>query len=247
MRYGVISDIHSNLEAFEAALARLEKEGVDGYIFCGDLIGYGPDPEKCVQRYVALSQQAPVLGVMGNHDAIVVHPELQEYFHFEALRVLEWSLRQLSNISLRCISFLPEVIRGENYTVVHGTPRDPLKEYFFNSLQYKMLFGDWDGQVLFVGHTHMPFYMEGSEKECKVISLHDEKTITLRSPHRYVINPGSVGKPRDKDVRAAFGVWDTEEQTFAFLREAYDFKLTQKKMKKAGLPDFLVESLSLGL
>ena len=247
MRYGVISDIHSNLEAFESTLSRLGKEGVDGYIFCGDLIGYGPDPEACVQRYVQLTQQQPVLGVMGNHDAIVVHPELQEYFHFEALRVVEWSLKKLSTPSLRCISFLPEVIRGENYTVVHGTPRDPLKEYFFNSLQYNALYTEWEGQLLFVGHTHMPFYMEGSMKECKVVSLQEEKTIPLRLPYRYVINPGSVGKPRNSDVRAAFGIWDTEEQTFTFLREPNDYKQTQEKMKASGLPDFLVESLSLGL
>ncbi len=247
MRYGVLSDIHSNLEAFEAALARLSKEKVYRYIFCGDLIGYGPDPEACVQRYLQLTQTNSVQGVVGNHDAIIVHPELQEYFHFEALKVLEWSLKQLSTPSLRCVSFLPEILREESYTVVHGTPRDPLKEYFFNSVQYRTLYTQWQGQVLFVGHTHMPFYMEGTAQDCKVYSLHDEKIISLLAGKRYVINPGSVGKPRDNDVRASFGVWDDEKQTFSFLREPYDYQKTQRKMKEAALPDFLVENLSMGL
>ena len=247
MRYGVISDIHSNIEAFETVLSCLEQMSVDGYLFCGDLIGYGPDPEACVQRYQQLCQDKPVEGVVGNHDAIIVHPELQEYFHFEALQVLEWSLKQLSNSSLRCVSFLPGTLQAKDFTVVHGTPRDPLKEYFFNSVQYRTLYNKWQGQILFVGHTHMPFYMQGDEKECQVHAVAGEQTIELNPAKRYVINPGSVGKPRDNDTRAAFGVWDDKEHTFTFMREPYAYEKTQRKMMAANLPRTLIEGLALGL
>lgn len=247
MRYGVISDIHSNIEALEAVLLRLEQEQVEQYLFCGDLIGYGPDPQACVQRYQQLSQVKKVQGVAGNHDAIVLHPELQEYFHFEALQVLEWSVKVLSKESLRCVSFLPEIAHGDGFTIVHGTPRDPLKEYFFNSLQYRALYEKWVGQILFVGHTHMPFCMKGNAQTCKVFSAAENTTIQLDPSQRYVINPGSVGRPRDNDVRAAFGVWDTQAKTFTFLRVPYDYQKTQRKMIEFGLPRTLIEGFVLGL
>lgn len=247
MKYGVFSDIHGNLEAFMCALHYFAKAGVTHYLFCGDLIGYGPDPKACVQQYTNMVSAGIVKGVMGNHDAIVLHPELREYFHEDALQALDWSLEQLTKAEIRSISFLPEVVRGENYTMVHGTPRDPLKEYFFNSLQYRVLYPEWSGQILFVGHTHMPFYMAGDENECQVHTVRGRQLLQLDPNKRYVINPGSTGKPRDNDVRAAFGIWDTDAGTFEFIRAPYDCTVTQEKMTQAGLSQFLIDSLSLGL
>ena len=247
MKYGVLSDIHGNLEAFESALEKLDQVGVQKYLFCGDLIGYGPDPEACVQKYTQLAEAGRVVGVMGNHDAIAVHPELQEYFHFDALQVLNWSIKQMSEKSLKQVSFLPEVFTEGDCTLVHGTPRDPLKEYFFNSLQYRTLYQDWKGQVLFVGHTHMPFYMVGDENFCHVQAVEEPSTVSLQSNLRYVINPGSVGKPRDNDGRASFGIWDSQQRTFTFFRKPYDVEKTQDKMKQAGFSALQIESLSLGL
>ena len=247
MRYGIISDIHSNLEAFEAALKRLRFEGIDQYIFCGDLIGYGPDPQGCVDLYAELVENGLVQGVIGNHDAIVIHPELQAYFNIEALKVLEWTMKKLSSQQMRQVSFLLAVVHGDNFTVVHGTPRDPIKEYFVNTLQYRSLYKEWKGQFLFVGHTHIPFYMSGNETRCRIHEITEEKAIILQRKYRYVINPGSVGRPRDNDTRASFGLWDTHAETFSFLREPYDFKKTKQKMRKAGFPDLLVEGLEIGL
>ncbi len=247
MRYGVISDIHSNIEAFEAALDRLTREKVDKYIFCGDLIGYGPDPKACIDLYGSLVKKDLVQGVLGNHDGIVVHPELQAYFHPEALKVLEWTLKQLSPQDMRVVSFLPAVVRGSKFMVVHGTPRDPLKEYFVNTNQYHALYDEWKGQILFIGHSHIPFYMSGNEKRCKIHLIHEEHMVVLMEKARYVINPGSVGRPRDNNPLASFGVWDTSTQEFLFLREEYDWEKTQRKMRKAGIPGNLTETLSMGL
>ncbi len=247
MKYGVLSDIHGNLEAFEAVLGCLQQAGVDQYIFCGDLVGYGPDPEACVQKYLELSSAGKAIGVLGNHDAIFVHPELQEYFNTDALLALDWSAQQLSKKSIRTISYLPGIIQQENFAVVHGTPRDPIKEYFFSSMQFHHMYQKWSGQVLFVGHTHVPFFMFGDEQMCHVHTVMQQQTLLLDKNARYVINPGSVGKPRDNDTRASFGIWDSDRQEFHFLRQSYPYEKTQAKMKAAGLPELLIESLALGL
>ncbi|MBO7238698.1 MAG: metallophosphoesterase family protein [Elusimicrobiaceae bacterium] len=247
MKYGILADIHGNLEALRAALLRLQKEGAEKYIFCGDLIGYGPDPKACVELYCQLSQAGLIEGVLGNHDGIIAHPELRPYFHVDALEALDWSLAQLDEKSLRCVSFLPEILQGNNYTAVHGTPRDPLKEYFISETQYHALYNGWRGQILFVGHSHMPFVMAGDEKVCHVHVSTKEQFVLLKNELRYVINPGSVGKPRDNDVRAARGLWDSTENKFYFLREPYPYQLTLQKMTAAGLPALLIDSLSLGI
>jgi diadenosine tetraphosphatase ApaH/serine/threonine PP2A family protein phosphatase len=200
-----------------------------------------------VDLFRELLHAGVIKGVLGNHDGIITHPELRPYFHLDALEALDWSVAQLNEKCLRCISFLPEIIHNENYTIVHGTPRDPLKEYFVNSLQYYQLYNEWIGQILFVGHSHMPFYMEGTKNRCSIHLVQQETNFLISYPSRYVINPGSVGKPRDSDVRASFGLWDTDENKFHFFREPYNYRLTIEKMKKAGLPDLLIDSLSLGI
>lgn len=245
MRYGVFSDIHGNFEALEACLERLRREKVDEYIFCGDLIGYGPDPEACVQRVAALKK---TVSVMGNHDAVFVLPELESFFNREAALSLDYSRSQMSEESVRFVSSLPHSHAGENFTVVHGTPLDPIKEYFSSCVQFRVNYHLWKGQVCFVGHTHLPFYIRGNDKECGIfLNRQDDFTVKLDEHMRYIINPGSVGKPRDNDTRASFGIWDTDEQTFRFLRQKYDFRPTQRKMQAAKLPSFLVDSLSLGI
>lgn len=245
MRYGVFSDIHGNLEGFKACFERLQKEGVDAYINCGDIIGYGPDPEACVKAVMNLKN---CISVMGNHDAVFVEPELESYFNREALLALEYSKTKLSEKSVRFLSALPPLYRGDGFTVVHGTPIDPIKEYFSSCMQFKVNYDLWQGQVCFVGHTHLPFYIKGNTRNCGVfVNRKDDAVIRLNPNFRYIINPGSCGKPRDNDSRASFGIWDTEKRTFRFLRETYDFLPTQEKMVKAKLPSFLVDSLSLGI
>lgn len=245
MRYGVFSDVHGNLEALKACLERLKTENVDGYIFCGDLIGYGPDPEACVQAVLRLKN---CICVMGNHDAVFLDPSLEAYFNNEALRALDYSKKQLTEKSIRAISHMATMYQGMDFAVVHGAPVDPIKEYFSSCLQFRMNYDLWRGTVCFVGHTHLPFYIEGDTKECGIyVNKKEDMTLKMRPGFRYIINPGSVGKPRDNDTRASFGVWDVQQQTFRFLRQTYDISKTQKKMVSAQLPSFLIDSLSLGI
>ena len=245
MKYGVFSDPHGNLEALTACLERLKKEGVSHNICCGDLIGYGPDPEECVKRVRALKN---LVCVMGNHDAVFVLPELESFFNREAALALDYSRSKMSDESVRYVATLPKKYQGKNFTAVHGTPLDPIKEYFSSCTQFKVNYPLWKGQICFVGHTHLPFFIRGNAEECGIfLNRKADFTVKLDPAMRYVINPGSVGKPRDNDPRASFGIWDTAAGTFRFIRQEYDFRPTQQKMLAAKLPAFLIDSLTLGL
>ena len=245
MLVGVFSDVHSNLEALDACLERYQKEGVSHFIYCGDIIGYGPDPEACVRK---ISQLNLLACVLGNHDAVFVQPELESLFNYDAKVALDANKKQLSEKSIRFLSALPTVRHGDNFTAVHGTPADPIKEYFSSCSQFRACFDLWEGQVCWVGHTHLPFYMKGSPRACAIYLNHKEDALVrLNDKNRYVINPGAVGKPRDNNPHASFGIWDTEAKTFRFIRQPYDLRITQEKMAKQKYPSFLIDSLSLGL
>lgn len=245
MRIGVLADIHGNLEALQAVLKRLKQEEVEQYIQCGDIIGYGPDGEACVRRVARLPLRA---SVMGNHDAILAFPALSNLFNFDAKLSLEENRSALSDTSTDYLRTLPATVKGENFTAVHGTPLDPLKEYFHSMEQFNTYYKMWQGQVLFVGHTHLPFYIKGSARTCHLyLSRAEQHTISLHTKCRYVINPGSVGKPRDRNPHAACGIWDTTNHTFTFLRVPYNLQMTQEKMRHQGFPAFLIESLAYGL
>ncbi len=245
MRIGVFSDVHSNLEALNACLGRYRQEGVKHFIYCGDIIGYGPDPEPCVRKIANLNLLACVLG---NHDAVFVQPELEAFFNYDAKVALEENKKLLSEKSVRYLSGLPVVERGTDFTVVHGTPADPIKEYFSSCSQFRACYDLWQGRVCFVGHTHLPFYMKGSLRSCAIyLNKKEDAVVRLNEKSRYVINPGSVGKPRDNNPHASFGIWDTDAKTFRFIRQPYDFRPTQEKMADRKFPSFLIDSLSLGL
>ena len=245
MKIGVFSDVHSNLEALETCLKRFEQEGVEGYIYCGDFIGYGPDPEKCVQKILALPK---LVCVLGNHDAVFAHPELEDFFNTEARNSLDKSKAFLSEKSILALTELPTVVQKPGYTVLHGTPRDPIKEYFASATQFFANYLLWEGEICFVGHIHIPFYMKGDAKTCSIyVSSSPDTTVRLDPNMRYIINPGAVGKPRDRDPRASFGIWDTHQNTFRFIRQEYDLKKTQAKMEEAHMPAFLIDTLALGL
>jgi len=245
MKIGVFSDVHANLEALEACLARYEKEGVHDFIYCGDTIGYGPDPEACVQKIKSLPLRACVLG---NHDAVFVQPEMEALFNKEARNSLNQNKQTLSEESIRFLTGLPAFVHSSEFSVAHGTPADPIKEYLLRRDQFLSNYPLWEGQICFVGHTHLPFFMEGTADFCHVgVNKSEDLTIPLLDGKRYIINPGAVGKPRDHNTHTSFGIWDTEAHTFRFLREPYDLDITLRKMEEQGLPSFLISSLTLGL
>ncbi|UPT73433.1 MAG: metallophosphatase family protein [Elusimicrobiota bacterium] len=250
MIYGVISDVHSNYEALSAVLDYLEDLGVGGWICCGDLVGYGPDPDACLDRIRAL----PNLSIIcGNHDLAVVERLELDWFNQYARAAVMWTREHLSPSNRAYLEGLTARIETPNFTLAHGTPRNPPEEYLLSPLQFRdnvALVNKWP---LFVGHSHMPLlfrFVEGSPDQVDTHFLEDKEE-SLPRLHGGVmgpvaLNPGSVGQPRDQDNRASCGLYDSEKGTFRVFRVPYDISGVQAKIRAAGLPEYLALRLAYG-
>ncbi len=250
MLYGVFSDVHSNHEALTAVLDFLEDLGVGGWICCGDLVGYGPDPNACLDRVRSL-KNLTVIG--GNHDLAVVERLDLDWFNQYARAAVVWTRGQLTDANRAFLQGLTARIETPNFTLAHGTPRNPPEEYLLSPLQFKdnvPLVNKWP---LFVGHSHMPLlfrFAEGDGEKVDNRFLEDQEEVLPRlhggAMGPVAINPGSVGQPRDQDNRAACGVYDSDKGTFRVFRLPYDVAAVQAKIRAAGLPEYLALRLAYG-
>jgi putative phosphoesterase len=245
MKYAVMADIHSNYEALSAALEKLRQLNVDAYVFCGDLIGYGPDPELCVR---ALSKLKNLIAVMGNHDMSLFEHSFFYWFSDFARDSIKFTNKNLSDKSLKFIKGFAEQYHGKDFALVHGSFLNPFRDYLLSCEQFLLNLDKWSGQVCFVGHSHIPFIMSRKNTLPPRINVFTGRdvTIKMRPDTRYVINPGSIGQPRDANNMASFGVFDAKQRTFRLLRVPYDIETTQKKMAKTGLSGILLNRLKIG-
>jgi predicted phosphodiesterase len=248
--YGVFSDVHSNLEALGVVLDRLAAEGAEAYLCLGDLVGYGPDPDACLDRVRALKGLSVIAG---NHDlATVGHIDL-DWFNQYARAAVLWTRKVLSPENRRFLSGLTARLETPEFTLAHGSPRNPPEEYLLSAAQFRdnaALVRNWP---LFVGHSHMPLmfrFAQGDPSKVDVSFLGEEESLLPRGtdgrPGPAALNPGSVGQPRDQDRRAACGLYDSSKGTFRVLRLPYDVPATQAKMRAAGLPEYLALRLDYG-
>jgi predicted phosphodiesterase len=242
MRVAVIADLHANLEATQAVFRELDGLKPDRVLCLGDLAGYNAEPNEVI----AWIRERDIPAIMGNHDAAVSGIEDPAFFRDSAKRVVEWQVQCLNEDNRKWLSRLPEqIVFGQFYLSVHGSPasRD---EYIIDWLdamrQLEMLNGR-EISVCFFGHSHRPslFSEKGAAEEIKPGTI-----VTLRPMNRYFINPGAVGQPRDRDPRAAYGIFDSEKMTFEFCRVEYDIEACAKKILAAGLPPELAKRLSKG-
>ena len=245
MRYAVLSDIHANYEALTAVLKKAEELGAAAYVFCGDLIGYGPDPERCTQ---AVKKIKNFFGVMGNHDYALFHKEAQAWFSDYAKISLRYTIKNLSNDSLAFIKTFPHSFQGKYFAAVHGSFIDPFRDYLLTSKQFLINLSLWKGSLCFVGHSHIPFIMSylPNHKPKIDVFLGKDVTIQMLPNVRYMINPGSTGQPRDANSLASFGLIDTRENTFRLVRVEYDIASVQRRMRHCGLPELLYSRLVKG-
>ncbi|MDP9382464.1 MAG: metallophosphatase family protein [Chloroflexota bacterium] len=240
MRFGVISDIHGNLVALQTVLERMGP--VDQYWCLGDVVGYGPEPEECVQTLLDLDHVV----VMGNHDAAAVGVISARDFNGEARRALEWTARQLSRESAAYLKAAPEQLPRNEILLVHGSPRDPIWEYLTSTEQAREVFGETNNPYTFVGHTHVPLVFL-QDREGRVLSGTPRDQMLLKlGAERMIVNAGSVGQPRDGDPRAAYAVVDSEAMSVEFHRIEYDVAETQRRMRAAGASPWLIERLKYG-
>ncbi len=242
MRIAILSDIHSNLAAFQAVLRHIESIGGMDKLWClGDVVGYGPDPHECI----ALLQRFNPVCVAGNHDLAAVGAISTADFNTAAARANQWTAEQLTEDDCDFLQYLPPTLNEGPFTLVHGSPREPVWEYLFAASAAQENFPVFTTAYCMVGHTHVPVIFE--ERGGSVIT-HDfpaDMTLVL-GPNRLIINPGGVGQPRDHDPRASYAVYDTDANALYHYRVEYEIRTTQEKMESAGLPEFLIARLSLG-
>jgi predicted phosphodiesterase len=229
MRVLVFSDIHSNASALEAVLNAAGN--VDAYWCLGDIVGYGPDPNECIEIVRNLPN---LICVRGNHDAATLGEVDQQTFNHEASLAITWTKRNLNAKSQEYLLSLPEKKQDDTITIVHGSPRNPVWEYIMDYLTAVRAFQFFDTQICMVGHTHVPAIWKESAKEAPRAPVMEFNKTKILS--KTILNPGSVGQPRDNDKRASFAIFDKEDYSWELRRVGYDIENVQSRIKKSGLP-----------
>ncbi len=240
MRIALLSDIHSNLVALDAVLGATGP--VDAYWSLGDVVGYGPDPDGVVARLVEIG----AVGVRGNHDAAAVGGAEIEWFNPDARRAMEWTRTSIDPATHRWLDALPERWAAEGCELVHGSPREPIWEYVTSVPVARANLAVLKGSIGLNGHTHIPVAFIEDDGRIDVVSPGDGSELELRG-RRVLLNPGSVGQPRDGDPEASFAILDPEAGRITWRRVPYDVEAVQAAMRAVSLPSGLVERLSFGL
>lgn len=244
MRCLVLSDIHANLTAFEAVLA---DAGHFDVMWClGDVIGYGPDPNECVARL----REYPHLCLSGNHDWAALGKLDLRGFNTDARISTEWTKRQLGPAARAYLQALPPSRVEAGYTLAHGSPRQPIWEYILDTLTAQHNFSAFDTTICLVGHTHIPAMFHVPERSTGVHACEPhvpqwDEPVHLNSG-RWIINPGSVGQPRDGNPDASYAILDLDENVWEYRRIRYPVQETQRRMREQGLPARLIERLAQG-
>lgn len=224
-----------------AVLEALRKVRVESYVCPGDLVGYGADPNRCVEAVRRLS----CLTVMGNHDSVAAGPEEPTYFNPHAQKAIEWTQRVLAEEHKAFLGGLPLKRTAGEWLLVHATPSEPEAwHYILSEERGAREFPHFKEAVCLFGHTHFPFLLRMAQDGLTCLR---DKLVRLEPGLRYLLNVGSVGQPRDGDPRAAYGIFDSEAMTVEFRRAEYDIATAQKKILDAGLPSFLAERLARGV
>ena len=237
-----MSDIHSNLEALQSVLRDAEKrDGFDQVWSLGDLVGYGPDPAGCID----LLREHEGMSVAGNHDLASIGKLSLEAFNVYASTAVEWTKTQLSPEHVGYFGGLPLRFEHEGFTVVHGSPRDPVWEYVVSPASATISFQHFDTPACLVGHSHIPFVCRPRDASAVFLEFPLDEPVELNND-RVIVNPGGVGQPRDGDPRASYGILDTDRRVVSHHRAEYDIPATQQKMVERGLPQYLADRLTHG-
>jgi predicted phosphodiesterase len=242
VRLAAISDVHSNLAALEAVLADIKKRKVRRKVFLGDAVGYGPEPDAVT---ALIKNECRTGAVAGNHDWGLLGLTDVNNFNVHARAAIEWTRQSVNRTTRDTLEAWPlvKVLRKDGILLVHSTPVEPADwDYLFSASQAAGLFDAFTQRICLVGHSHVPFIAELAPTG-EVLSYKDEAEI--KEDCRYIINVGSVGQPRDQDPRAAYALFDGGR--VEIVRVKYDVSVTQRRMAEAGLPESLIERLSLGV
>lgn len=233
--------MHSNLEALEGVVANLKKEGVDNFIFLGDIVGYASNPSECI----SITRELAYFCVAGNHDWGCAGKFSLDYFNSEAKEAIEWTVPRLNSQELNFLSDLKLVIVTDEFTLVHSTLYRPERfGYIFDSREASFSFSRLKTPLCFLGHTHVPviFVQDRSNQIYCVRNNH----IFIKEDLRYIVNVGSVGQPRDGNPCSSYCIYDTDSKLIQLKRVSYNVALAHRKIIDSGLPSVLADRLLRG-
>jgi predicted phosphodiesterase len=246
LRYLILSDMHANWDAFEVVLRRSRRKRFDAVLVLGDLVGYGAAPNQVVEAVRDLGPR--LYTVRGNHDKVVAGIDKGANFNQTALTAAQWTSGRLTPANLRYVQELPkgpmEIETG--MAICHGSPLDE-DTYVFSDVDAYEIFSGFTAPLTFFGHTHIPslFSLEG--RRLGVTALRGVSgTIRLHPEGRYLVNPGSIGQPRDRDPRASYMTYDSVRRIVRWYRLPYPIEEAQRRIRKAGLPGSLADRLAFG-
>jgi predicted phosphodiesterase len=246
MRVAVVSDIHANLPAFEAVLAAIEDAAVDEVWSLGDTVGYGAEPDECAD----LARERCDLCLVGNHDLAVLGALDVGAFSEAAAAAVDWTREHVSERTLAMLGELEPVGEREGIALFHASPRDPVWEYVLSAEQADACLDAQPSRIALIGHSHVAlfFHRPGAEEEDREIrgAQAGDDTLLDLATGSWLINPGSVGQPRDGDPRAAWLELDTDEGAARFHRVSYDIERAASSIASAGLPKRLADRLQVG-
>lgn len=246
MRTLILSDIHSNDEALAAVLARVRRKKFDRVTLLGDFVGYGANPNQVIDRIKKIRRQKAM--IRGNHDKVVAGLDPGDLFNPIALAAARWTAEKLTPQSRRFLETLPigpAPVEG-GFLICHGSPRDE-DAYIFSDRDAFLNFREYETPVCFFGHSHIPsvFTLEPHGIRVEVV-VGVRVRLKLHRERRYLINPGSVGQPRDRNPAAAYAIYDSAERVVHFDRVPYDAEKAREKIHRAGLPGMLGDRLLVG-
>jgi predicted phosphodiesterase len=241
MRWGIFSDIHSNLEALEAVIKAYQSESIDMYLCLGDIVGYGANPVECIQIIKDLTQ----IVVAGNHDWAAAGLFSLEYFNTWARQAIIWTKQSMDLASRDFLASLSLIYENQDFIIVHGSLNQPEEfNYLTNSSEASQTFALMAKPICFLGHTHsVETFIRDKQGN---VNYQIDVRFKLNKGHQYIVNVGSIGQPRDGNNKASFCIYDTEEKEVLIKRVSYDVKTAQRKILTNGLPQFLAARLSTG-
>jgi len=239
LKYAIVSDIHANLEAFEAVLERIEKEKCDEIFCLGDIVGYGANPRECLE----LVRKHEMTTIAGNHDFACIGKTNINYFNTYAKEATLWTREVTTEDDKQFLHELPLVDSHETFTMVHGTLYSPeLFDYIQTTYDAYLSLQLLENQVCFLGHSHVPItFFQG-----EMISYTLSPEIRLEKDVKALVNVGSVGQPRDDNPKASFAIYDLDDAVIRITRVEYDIEKAAKKIRDVGLPEPLAERLKYG-
>ncbi len=237
MIIALISDIHGNLPALEAALEYIHTIKPDKIYCLGDIVGYGPWPNECVQLVDDTCDQS----LMGNHDYAAIGLLDTIGFNPVASEAMDWTRYKLGTDSLTFLKKLPFTIDDDAFMLAHASPKNPSYwNYVLSLMEAREQIRSFEQQVCFIGHSHIPIIFSSE-------TMYSENNLVLEPDGKYIVNVGSVGQPRDHNPNGSLVLFDTDSGSVENIRFAYDIKKTQDEIRRVGLPDFLAVRLTKGI